>query len=73
MSTPSRPSTFSIVAGMIPWMLNLATRMLARILNLPEPLVGFERWGDTVFAAVRGEHRDVYYDTLRRPVWRGQP
>jgi len=41
--------------------------------NLPEPLVGFERWGDTVFAAVRGEHRDVYYDTLRRPVWRGQP
>jgi hypothetical protein len=24
---------------MIPWMLNLATRMLARILNMPEPLV----------------------------------
>jgi len=39
--------------------------------NLPEPLVGFERWGEPVFAAIRGEARDVYYDTLRRPVWRG--
>jgi ADP-ribose pyrophosphatase YjhB (NUDIX family) len=38
---------------------------------LPEPLVGFERWGEPVFAALRGEVRDVYYDTLRRPVWRG--
>lgn len=38
--------------------------------RLPEPLVGFERWGEPVFAAVRGESRDVYYDTLRRPVWR---
>lgn len=38
--------------------------------NLPEPLVGFERWGGPVFAALRGEVRDVYYDTLRRPVWR---
>ena len=37
---------------------------------LPEPLVGFERWGETVFAALDGERRDVYYDTLRRPVWR---
>jgi hypothetical protein len=33
-----RPSTPS-AAGTIPWMLNLATRMLARILNMPEPLV----------------------------------
>jgi len=38
--------------------------------TLPEPLVGYERWGEPVFAAVRGEVRDVYYDTLRRPVWR---
>jgi hypothetical protein len=34
-----RPSTFSYAAGMIPWMLNLATRLLARIFNMPEPLV----------------------------------
>jgi ADP-ribose pyrophosphatase YjhB (NUDIX family) len=39
--------------------------------RLPEPLVGYERWGEAVFAAIRGEQRDVYYDTLRRPVWRG--
>jgi hypothetical protein len=26
-------------AGIIPWMLHLATRMLARVLNMPEPLV----------------------------------
>jgi ADP-ribose pyrophosphatase YjhB (NUDIX family) len=40
--------------------------------SLPEPLVGFERWGEPVFAALRGEVRDVYYDVLRRPVWRGE-
>jgi ADP-ribose pyrophosphatase YjhB (NUDIX family) len=38
--------------------------------TLPEPLVGFERWGGPVFAALRGERHEVYYDTLRRPVWR---
>jgi ADP-ribose pyrophosphatase YjhB (NUDIX family) len=41
--------------------------------TLPEPLVGYERWGEPVFAALRGEVRDVYYDVLRRPVWRGEP
>lgn len=39
--------------------------------NLPEPLVGFERWGDHVFAALAGEHRDVLYDRVRAPMWRG--
>ena len=39
MSTPSRSSSTLSPAGMIPWMLNLATRLLARILNMPEPLV----------------------------------
>ncbi len=41
--------------------------------SLPTPLVGYERWGEPVFAALRGEVRDVYYDTMRRPVWRGEP
>jgi ADP-ribose pyrophosphatase YjhB (NUDIX family) len=41
--------------------------------SLPEPLVGYERWGEPVFAALRGEVREVYYDVLRRPVWRGAP
>jgi len=40
--------------------------------TLPTPLVGFERWGDTVFAAARGEKREVLYDTVREPIWRGE-
>ncbi len=39
--------------------------------ELPSPLVGVERWGEHVFAAIRGEHRDVLYDTVRQPTWRG--
>ena len=50
MSTFSRPSTFS-PAGLMRWMLNLATRMLARSLNMPEPLV--HSTGIFVFARVQ--------------------
>ncbi len=39
--------------------------------SLPSPLVGVERWGEHVFAALRGEHRDVLYDRVRQPMWRG--
>jgi ADP-ribose pyrophosphatase YjhB (NUDIX family) len=39
---------------------------------LPTPIVGAERWAEPVFAAIDGEVRDVYYDALRRPVWRGE-
>jgi hypothetical protein len=39
--------------------------------RLPSPLVGVERWGDQVFAAIRGEVRDVLYDRVRQPTWRG--
>jgi ADP-ribose pyrophosphatase YjhB (NUDIX family) len=39
--------------------------------NLPHPLVGAERWGPHVFAALRGEHRDVLFDRPRQPMWRG--
>ncbi|MHB1554649.1 MAG: NUDIX hydrolase N-terminal domain-containing protein [Acidimicrobiales bacterium] len=38
--------------------------------NLPSPLVGYERWGDHAFAAIRGEQRDVLYDRVREPLWR---
>jgi ADP-ribose pyrophosphatase YjhB (NUDIX family) len=41
--------------------------------DLPTPLAGAERWGEHVFAAIRGEHREVLYDTVRRPMWRGEP
>jgi hypothetical protein len=50
MRTHSRSSTFS-PAGMIPWLLNLATRMLACSLNMPEPLV--HNTGVFVFAHVQ--------------------
>ncbi len=50
MSTRSRSSTFS-PAGMIAWLLNLATRMLACSLNMPEPLL--HNTGVFVFAHVQ--------------------
>ena len=56
MRTPSRFSTFSI-AGMIPWLLNLATRMLARALNMPEPLV--QNTGVFVFAHVQAVENSI--------------
>lgn len=39
--------------------------------RLPSPLVGVERWGEHAFAALRGEQRDVLYDRVRQPLWRG--
>ena len=56
MSTLSRSSTFS-PAGMIPWMLNLATRMLARTLNMPKPLL--HHTGVFVFAHVQAVENSV--------------
>jgi len=38
---------------------------------LPSPILGAERWAEPIFAAIDGETRDVLYDDLRRPVWRG--
>ena len=40
---------------------------------LPFPLAGAERWGDHVFSALRGDPIDVLYDSVRSPVWRGDP
>jgi hypothetical protein len=51
MTTHYRPSAETPATGMIPWMLNLAPRLLARILNLPEPLV--HTTGVFVFAQVQ--------------------
>lgn len=39
--------------------------------SLPEPIIGAERWAGPIFAAIDGARDDVFYDTLRRPVWRG--
>ena len=57
MSTPSRSTIFASAAGMIPWMLNLATRMLACSLNMPEPLV--HNTGVFVFAHVQAVETSV--------------
>ena len=46
----SRPSTFT-PARIIPWLLNLATKMLACSLQMPEPLV--HHTGVFVFAHVQ--------------------
>jgi ADP-ribose pyrophosphatase YjhB (NUDIX family) len=41
--------------------------------DLPFPLAGAERWGRHVFAALRGDPIEVLYDSVRSPVWRGDP
>ena len=56
MSPLSRTSTFS-PASMVRWLLNLATRMLARSLNMPEPLV--HDTGVFVFAHVQAVENSV--------------
>ena len=56
MTTRSRSSTFS-PASILPWILNLATRMLARSLNMPEPLV--HHTGVFVFAHVQAVESSV--------------
>jgi hypothetical protein len=53
MTTPSRSTS---TAAAISWLLNLATRMLASSLNMPEPLV--HSTGVFVYARVQAaEHR----------------
>ena len=63
MSTPTRPNSFSIAAA-IPWMLNLATRLLAGILNMPEPLV--HNTGVFLFAQVQAVETSVGNRLLRQ-------
>ncbi len=41
--------------------------------ELPFPLAGAERWGDHVFSALRGDPVEVLYDSVRSPIWRGDP
>ena len=57
MHTPSRSSTVSPATGMIRWLLDLATRMLAGLLNMPEPLV--QNTGVFVFAHVQAVENSI--------------
>jgi hypothetical protein len=56
MTMNTRSSSLS-PANILPWMLNLATRMLARSLNMPEPLV--HHTGVFVFAHVQAVESSV--------------
>lgn len=40
---------------------------------LPQPLVGFERWGPVAFDAIDGKPGEVYFDPPRNPPWRSDP
>ena len=64
MTTPSRPNSFPIAASMLAWVLDLATRLLARILNMPEPLV--HNTGVFVFAHVQAVETSIGNRLLRR-------
>ena len=66
MSTPTRPN--SIAAGLIPWMLNLTTRLVARILNMPEPLV--HNTGIFVFVHVQAVETSVGRTLCPTRLWR---
>ena len=49
-------SLFRSLSGLLPWLLNMATRLVAHALNMPEPLV--QGTGLYVFVRVQAvEHR----------------
>jgi hypothetical protein len=47
----------SLIAGMMPWLLNLATRVLARSLQVPEPVV--HDTGAFVFAQAQAVENSI--------------
>ena len=57
MRTSDRSPTLTSIPEMIPWLLKLATRMLARGLNMPEPLL--HHTGMFVFAQVAAFENSV--------------
>jgi hypothetical protein len=74
MPTHSRPNaTPSGIASMVPWpllhwLLNLAMRLLARALNMPEPLV--HTTGAFVFAQVQSAENSVGKTLCPIRLWR---
>jgi hypothetical protein len=69
MTPTSRPSTFpSGAAGVIAWLLNLATRLLAHSLNMPEPLV--HSTGVFVFAQVQAAETSIGRTLCPTRLWR---
>ena len=69
MRTNFRPGTFPSATGIFPWMLNLATRMLARLLNMPEPLLR-STTGIFVFVHVQAVETSVGKKLCPIRLWR---
>ena len=40
--------------------------------SLPQPLAGYDFWGEQAFAAIDGHPLEVKFDPPRDPVWRGE-
>ncbi|MGH6704754.1 MAG: hypothetical protein ACRECG_15345 [Bradyrhizobium sp.] len=57
MRTTHRPLSLTSISGMISWLLKLATRMLARGLDMPEPLL--HHAGVFVFAQIAAFENSV--------------
>jgi hypothetical protein len=73
MCTNSRPNASPSAASMTPslrlnWLLNLATRLLARSLNMPEPLV--HTTGAFVFAHVQAVETSIGRTFCPIRLWR---
>ena len=60
--------TLASAAALIPWLLNLATRLLARALNMPEPLV--HSTGAFVFAQLQAVENSVGRSLCPIRLWR---
>ena len=68
MTTHYRTNPAPPATGTIPWILNLATRLLARALNMPEPLV--HHTGVFVFAQVQEFESNVGRTLCPIRLWR---
>jgi hypothetical protein len=77
MSPLFRSSTHPAAAGTMPWLLNLATRVLACSLNMPEPLVhntGIFMFAQVLAAETRAARTLCPIRLLRRlQNWRRRP
>jgi hypothetical protein len=60
--------TLASAAVLIPWLLNLATRLLARALNMPEPLL--HSTGAFVFAQVQAVESSIGRSLCPVRLWR---
>jgi hypothetical protein len=60
--------TLASAAVLIPWLLNLVTRLLARALNMPEPLL--HSTGAFVFAQVQAVESSIGRSLCPVRLWR---